>query len=118
MPKLVKHNNVWCIQASFTIFDKPERVIQHWPIGRAGRWIDFEAYDGYPVASGGCNYIYTIKIAPYDHVRLCLKNEGQTQSIDTIIEPVPCPKVRKGVETRWMNGKWEKYLKSQGWVSI
>lgn len=33
-------------------------------------------------------------------------------------EPIPCPKVRKGTETRWsgVNGQWEKYLASRGWV--
>ena len=28
---------------------------------------------------------------------------------------VPCPKVRKGIETRWHNGEWQKMLKG-GWV--
>ena len=30
-------------------------------------------------------------------------------------EPLPCPKVRKGIETRYRNGRWEKRLKT-GWV--
>jgi hypothetical protein len=30
-------------------------------------------------------------------------------------EPYPCPKVRKGIETRYRDGRWEKYLKSSGW---
>lgn len=30
---------------------------------------------------------------------------------------IPCPKVRKGIETRWSSkGYWEKYLKTEGWV--
>ena len=39
-------------------------------------------------------------------------------SLEPIVEPIPCPKVRKGTETRWhkWNGRWEKYLKTQGWV--
>jgi hypothetical protein len=28
---------------------------------------------------------------------------------------VPPPKVRAGIETRWRNGAWEKYLRSKGW---
>lgn len=33
--------------------------------------------------------------------------------------PIPCPKVRKGIETRWSTkGYWEKYLKSEGWTRI
>lgn len=32
-------------------------------------------------------------------------------------EPVPRPKVRKGIETRWHYGKWEKLTK-KGWVPV
>ena len=32
-------------------------------------------------------------------------------------EPYPCPKVRRGVEMRYHDGVWQKYLKTQGWVS-
>lgn len=30
--------------------------------------------------------------------------------------PIPCPKVRAGIETRYRDGRWEKYPKSSGWV--
>ena len=29
---------------------------------------------------------------------------------------VPCPKVCKGIETRWYQGAWQKYSKSKGWI--
>jgi hypothetical protein len=29
---------------------------------------------------------------------------------------VPCPKVRKGIETRWYQGAWQKYSKAEGWI--
>ena len=32
-------------------------------------------------------------------------------------EPIPAPKVRAGVEVRYRDGRWQKYLKSQGWVT-
>ena len=31
--------------------------------------------------------------------------------------PVPLPKIRKGIETRWYQGRWQKYIASKGWVS-
>lgn len=34
--------------------------------------------------------------------------------VETI--PVPPPKVRAGIETRWKDGRWERLLK-RGWVS-
>lgn len=32
------------------------------------------------------------------------------------VTPLSCPKVRKGIETRYRSGVWEKYLKQSGWV--
>ncbi len=116
MPKIVKHNNVWCIQDSFPLYDKPEMVINHWPIGIADRPIELASHEGAEVLKGGCSYEYTLRIAPYEYVRIYLKDQGQAKSIDTIIKPIPCPKVRKGIETRYRNGFWEKELKS-GWVT-
>jgi hypothetical protein len=47
-----------------------------------------------------------------------LRNGGRTESIYTEKHPVPCPKVRKGIETRYRNGRWEKYLISaKGWTA-
>lgn len=34
----------------------------------------------------------------------------------TEVVPIPCPKVRKGIETRYRHGRWEKCLRA-GWVS-
>ena len=31
-------------------------------------------------------------------------------------EPIPEPKVRKGVQTRYRNGGWQKYHKRDGWI--
>ena len=42
---------------------------------------------------------------------------GKTQAIKQEQVPVPPPKVRAGIETRYRRGQWEKYLKSKGWVA-
>jgi hypothetical protein len=39
----------------------------------------------------------------------------KTEAAHRDVEPVPCPKVRRGVKTRWKDGRWEKLLKS-GWT--
>lgn len=31
-------------------------------------------------------------------------------------QPIVCPKVRKGIETRYYCGRWEKYSKRDGWI--
>ena len=44
-----------------------------------------------------------------------LKDGEKTTSIETLECPIPCPKVRGGVMTRYSGGKWQKYLKAKGW---
>jgi len=116
MSKIVKHKGVWCIQESFPQYDKPEMIVLHWPIGLASPGGHVKSHEGAEVSRGGCSYEYTLRIAPYEYVRIYLKDQGKTESIDTITEPIPCPKVRKGIETRYRNGVWEKELKS-GWIT-
>jgi hypothetical protein len=49
---------------------------------------------------------YTVTIDP----------RGQAVKIED--EPIVCPKVRAGIETRFYRGNWQKYLKSSGWVDV
>ena len=44
---------------------------------------------------------------------LTTEHEGWTSAA-----PLPCPKVRAGVETRYRDGRWQKYLKARGWVNL
>jgi hypothetical protein len=43
-----------------------------------------------------------------------LADGGATRAIIVETIPIPCPKVRAGIETRWHNGQWQKLLKT-GW---
>lgn len=43
---------------------------------------------------------------------------GQAEAAFVEEHPVPPPTVRKGVEVRWHEGKWQKYLKAKGWVDV
>jgi hypothetical protein len=45
-----------------------------------------------------------------------LEVEADCEAFEQVITPLPCPKVRKGIDTRYRQGAWEKYLKSEGWV--
>ena len=45
-----------------------------------------------------------------------LTDAGTTKPIRWEQVPIPCPKVRKGIEVRYIRGAWRKCLKSQGWV--
>lgn len=39
------------------------------------------------------------------------------ETAEQTVDDLPCPKVRKGIETRYRYGKWEKYSKREGWVT-
>ena len=41
---------------------------------------------------------------------------GSTKAISVTTTEVPRPKVRKGMELRWHNYMWQKYIKSKGWI--
>lgn len=45
-----------------------------------------------------------------------LPQGGATLNIVCEVTDVPIPKVRKGIETRWRYGKWEKLLRT-GWTA-
>jgi len=113
-PKIVKCQGKWCIRSPYNMHNEPKVSICHWPIGRTSQRVDLTYYEGCEVSKKGYTGIYALRIAPYQHVDLYLIDMGKTQSIETTIEDIPCPKVRKGIETRWENGRWEKLLKS-GW---
>lgn len=96
---------------------EPVRRITYWPVSQGSEawlrdmdYLNKEAtYDG-----NGC---YQIRIAPYVYRPCNLAEYGQTRSLAVETEPIPAPKVRKGIETRYRDGRWQKYLRSEGWVN-
>ena len=101
--------------------DKPEEIVNYYPTGMRTKSLieDF----GIPVPadleySRMGEYAVMTGRAMYSRARIiALPELGQTKCIKQEVIPIPCPKVRKGVETRWNNGRWQKYLKSEGWVT-
>lgn len=47
-----------------------------------------------------------------------LPGGGQQKAVHTVRRAIPPPKVKAGIETRWNSDRerWEKYLKTKGWV--
>lgn len=43
---------------------------------------------------------------------------GKTMSLAQERRSIPCPKMRKGTETRYYCGSWQKFLAREGWVAI
>lgn len=42
--------------------------------------------------------------------------DGTKEAVFVEMLPVPCPKIRSGILTRWNSGAWEKCTKTKGWI--
>jgi hypothetical protein len=109
-----------CVRNSDTYSDRPEMTVLYWPIEH-GRLRDYkEAFpelDSDAELHGDHRGGYSLYrgFGSYSPV-LRLLDGGSTKPVKTENILIPCPKVRKGIETRWRFGAWQKYLKSEGWV--
>jgi hypothetical protein len=108
----------WAIDYSYTNSLRPERVTIRWAVLR---YQLKGMYGPAPVPAEGLRV--TLKTGEtlweaYDHGGYLLLETEREGTVTT--EPVPCPKVRPGIETRWASrhgvAGWEKYLKTKGWV--
>lgn len=109
-----KAGDGWTIEHSYTAQETPERITVTWRVlasARSGavafapelrdeleiRFVTDDRWEAY--ASGG-------------YLMLTTEHEGAVSRT-----PVPCPRVRAGVETRYRHGRWEKLTKRAGWVA-
>lgn len=101
-------------------YTKPEIIINNYSTGLPSK--DFE------LKYGPINLINLEETREYSG-RYCFKKYNidpytyidtlhgpKTESTKTFIIDIPCPKVKKRINTRWNNGRWEKELK-KGWCS-
>lgn len=103
-------------------YDKPEAIVYYWPT-RFGRH-DLERFDGGPpydaseiqVRRSGY-YGYSLKF-PGCGLWVEQPLQGNTKAVRVERVPIEKPKVKSGIEIRWRNYGWEKYLKSKGWVHV
>lgn len=116
--KVAWHAGWICVKYTDTDFFKPIRYHIYWPVKQCPK-SDADYLIGREAGESGSGR-YGARTDDYPRgyfVELPLLNGGQTMPIHSEEEPIPVPKVRRGIETRYRNGKWEKYLKAQGWVS-
>jgi hypothetical protein len=99
--------------------DKPEEIVNFYPLELRTKWLADN--HGIPVPAE-LNYrgdgLYTVETGRAMYAAghtLRLPSGGQTKCVKQEVLPIAPPKVRKGIELRW-RGRWEKYLKTKGWV--
>ena len=108
------------VRSPFIYSDKPEEIVNYYPTDM--RTKDLIENHGIPVPAN-LQYSTMGKYAVitgrpmYGQSRIiALPQLGQTQCTKQEVIPIPCPKVRKGIPTRWRNTRWEKYL-ATGWTA-
>ena len=114
-----------CVKAVDVYSTEPKRVTWWWPIMTDVSKANAEIYAlGHKLgpyngtSDGRYCYSYDPTLPPGAHRTVFhLVNGGRTQAIKIEEETIPPPKVRKGVELRWKDGRWQKYLKREGWVN-
>lgn len=95
----------WFVRYESFQYSEPVKVITRWKIIKVQGKIE----EGLVAQYGEMNIWHTYN-GYGNHTQFLTNKEGTIEQI-----PIPCPKVRKGIRTRWMNERWEKELK-QGWV--
>lgn len=112
--RLAWHDGWLCVAATDTDHSEPRIVTNYWPALRCSR-DEWSAEIGQVLGGRAGDSVFSVKVGGWLR-SLTLKNGGQTLPIRTEIVPLPCPKVRRGIETRYRRGGWERYLKSSGWT--
>jgi len=119
-PTLTDINGILHIKSPIVFNSAPEILTHYWSTGI--NTMDFIRAYG-PIEKIEIEEIrsysgrYCFKRSMYsEYTYIDCINGARTQSTKTDKEPIPCPKVRTGIKTRWNDckGKWEKELKS-GW---
>jgi hypothetical protein len=104
------------IKTADTAYDKPEWIVRYYPIGACNKSIADQYM--YPIGAemretGTSSYMPNVTS---DSRIFELINGGATKPL--LVEAFPIEKPKCKQDTRWRNGHWEKYLKTQGWVSL
>lgn len=119
-PSLVDINGILHVRQPMIESNKPEVVYLHWSTGlKTSHFVN----DHGPIEQINLEETrqysgrYCFKRHYLEEYRyIDLINGPKTESTKADIVPIPCPKVRSGIKTRYRYGKWEKELKS-GWCS-
>jgi hypothetical protein len=106
----------WSVEHRYTAQDTPELITVAWRItgtSRTGAVAFAPALaDGLEVSSGSGEGDRWSAYASGGSLVVVTEHEGTIRR-----DPLPCPRVRAGVETRYRSGRWEKWTKRAGWVA-
>ena len=108
------------IKYEYSVFSEPKIVTMFWSFGPC-RLSDVEHLIGKDVRNirdGAYEIRYSGTGLASLYQTLRLPEGGSTKAFKVFETDYPCPPVRKGIETRYYNGVWQKYLKRDGWLQL
>jgi hypothetical protein len=111
MDFIAERKGLLYVESHWPMQDKPVDLISFYPTGIRSR--DYSEYVGRRAWRVGPG-IYqpdSTGFAP----KFALAKYDQTRPEFTEEVPIPCPKVRRGIQTRFRDGCWSKLLK-RGWI--
>lgn len=116
---LTQINGQWYVRSEMTGYDVPDLHANYYRVisssGGGYGWAP-ELTEGVRLEERN-TAVYCFKVPGSDYRYVRIDPQATAEYIDQW--DIPCPPVRKGIETRWHKGAigyWEKYLKTKGWV--
>lgn len=116
-----KEGRLLCIAESESDSFEPVTRTWIWPTTQSVDRLP-EDYDRVEITrQGGSGYGYNLYFYRADscfnfcNFAVQLPEGGKTHAIRVETEPIPAPRTK--VETRYRDGRWQKYLKTKGWVA-
>lgn len=117
---VLEHGRIFVRDADPAYYE-PKYFVRYWPT-RFGRMELDRGYCGLPpvkpeeIQVRKCGYGYELKFPQFGFwADVPVRGDQLPHHFEE--EPIPCPKVRAGIQTRWRDGMWRKLLKS-GWTII
>jgi len=111
----IRDRKVYAVH-SYVELNEPIRRKMFFRLGICASELDAQALVELPGKEVYCDTQYataSVYLGPWRDWK-CQGPAGSTPCDFIETEIVPAPKCK--VETRWRNGRWDKYLKSKGWV--
>jgi hypothetical protein len=114
------HDKVWYVVSEYAIFSEPKIRRLGWKVTSGERLgaLNPDEHNGnelYRHDTGSYTVLSRNGYTGFDRISVRVAPDAQADFVEE--EVFDCPKVRKNVETRYHDGRWQKYSKREGWIA-
>lgn len=113
-------DRTWFIVSEYSISSEPKIRRLWWKITHGERVcaLNPDEHDGNNLHrhdTGSYTVLSRNGYTGYDRISVRCMPNAEADIVEE--EDFECPKTRKGIDTRYQYGRWEKYSKRDGWIS-